>query len=348
MKLSFTASKYGDVRRQLRALVILDGLIENAGPRFQRVFADEPLLERLRVAATDSLSDEEVKMKCEILFRQWALNYKSTPGMERIVALHKQLPRRKKAVRQEESKVLKEMEQEPQADPFAEDVAVPGGTNPKTLSLAASKASSSFGPPAAKDVKAKSKTTKQPKSKPLNLEKEKPRLLETIASSSVASTNLMNALRLINREKKRVSEDPETLKQFETCKRLRRQILHYIQQIDSEQWLGSLIHANEELVTALMAYEVLDKSLEDDSDSEGGEWAQEESSKSGVAGRKSTEAALAGLHLDGVPSIAIDRNDEKTAEGESDNHSDSDDSNDPFADRNEARTPNLEASDVLW
>ena len=33
--------KYGNVHRQLRALTILDGLIQNAGPRFQRAFADE-------------------------------------------------------------------------------------------------------------------------------------------------------------------------------------------------------------------------------------------------------------------------------------------------------------------
>src|SRR5207342_542145 len=40
--------KYGDTHRQLRALTLLDGLIQNAGPHFQRAFADEPLLERLR------------------------------------------------------------------------------------------------------------------------------------------------------------------------------------------------------------------------------------------------------------------------------------------------------------
>lgn len=335
---------------QLRALAILDGLIENAGPRFQRAFADEPLLERLRVAATDPLSDEEVKIKCQILFRQWAINYQSTPGMERLAALHKQLPRRKKPVRQEESKVLKETEEESQADPFAENVIVSERVSPtKSLGPPPSKASSSnIGPTSSKGSKTKNKKAKQPKSKPFNVEKEKPRLLETIASSSVASTNLVNALRLINREKKRVSEDPDTLKHFETCKLLRRQVLHYIQHIDSEQWLGSLIHANEELITALMAYEVLDKSLEDDSDSEDEEWGKEESSKSGSAQRKSPEAAFAGLHLDGIPTIAIDRKSRVSVDGESSNHSESEDLDNPFADSNEARTPNLEGSEILW
>ena len=302
------------------------------------------------MAATDSLSDEEVKLKCRILFRQWALNYSSTPGMEGIVALHKQLPQRKKLVRQEESKVLKETEEDAQTDPFAENATGSGGANPmKSVRPSASKASSSsFGLTSSKDSKTKSKNAKQPSSKPFNVEKEKPRLLQAIASSSVSSTNLLNALKLINREKKRVSEDPDTLKHFETCKKLRRQILHYIQHIDSEQWLGSLIHANEELVTALMAYEVLDKSLEDDSDSENEEWDNEEPSKSGSTRQKAPEAAFAGLHLGEVPKIVLDGRNRTSAEDESGDHSESENSDDPFADSNEARTPNLEVSEILW
>ena len=262
--------------------------------------------------------------------------------MEQIAALHKQLPQRKKPIRQEESKVLKETEDDAQADPFAENVIASEGTSStKPLSSTAIKASS-------KESKSKSKSVKQLKSKAFNLEKEKPRLLETIASSSVSSTNLMNALRLINREKKRVSEDPDTLKHFETCKLLRRQILRYIQHIDSEQWLGSLIHANEELVNALMAYEVLDKSLEDDSDSENEEWGNEESSKSGTARQKSPEARFAGLHLGDVPKIVLDRKNRTGDDSESGNYSEPENPDDPFADSNEARTPNLEGSEILW
>lgn len=81
--------KYGSVHRQLRALTILDGLIQNAGPRFQRTFADEPLLERLRVCGTSDLSDPDVKKKCSILFRSWAAEYKNTPGLDRIARLYK-------------------------------------------------------------------------------------------------------------------------------------------------------------------------------------------------------------------------------------------------------------------
>jgi len=81
--------KYGNVHAQIRALVILDGLIQNAGSRFQRAFLDEPLLERLRVCGTSDLSPPEVREKCKILYSGWSREYKSTPGLERIAALHK-------------------------------------------------------------------------------------------------------------------------------------------------------------------------------------------------------------------------------------------------------------------
>ncbi len=93
-------------------------------------------------------------------------------------------------------------------------------------------------------------------------------MLETIASANVASTNLINALKLINRENQRVSDNPECTNRFEACKKLRRQILRYIQLVESEQYIGSLLAANDELVKALMTFEVMDKSIDDDSDSD--------------------------------------------------------------------------------
>ncbi|KAL8715936.1 MAG: hypothetical protein Q9220_000603 [cf. Caloplaca sp. 1 TL-2023] len=371
--------KYGNVHKQLRALTILDGLIENAGPRFQRGFADEPLLERLRVAATDSVSDPEVKKKCSILFRQWANSYSNTPGMERIAALHKQLPQRKKATTQQSSRVLKESEpgDNENEDPFGHSVSVSGGggpmrslrSPPSTPTASTFTSSSSSGPsltPYGQQTSSKlAKANKKSKSpKPFNLEKEKPQLLQTIASSSVASTNLMNSLKLINRESKRVSEDPETVTRFETCKLLRRQVLRYIQYVESEQWLGSLIHANEALVEALMAFEVLDKDLEDDSDSDAdssiNEWDSDEVGETPKAkkGKDVQHGGFAGLSLGerSAPPPTVTRNGQKRgeeSESEEDDDDDDDeqdegDENDPFGDTNAVHTPKEERPGMSW
>ena len=365
------------MHRQLRALTILDGLIQNAGSRFQRAFADEPLLERLRVAATDPQSDHEIKEKCSVLFGQWAVAYKATPGLERIASLYKQLPKRKKPLKQEQSKVLRETESEAESEEHqtGHSASVSGGgaslqslrspTSPTSPSSSRSSAVPPTptlpGPPVqavtkydenGKKIKNKGSKTPKPSTptkaakivKPFDIEKEKPQILQAIASSSVASTNLTNAMRLINREQGRVSEDPEVVKRFDHCKALRRQILRYIQLVEGEQWLGSLIHANDELVEALIAYEVLDKSVDDDSDSEEGEWDDDApgSSKLRISGQVHED--LAGLNLGGkapeqpprpgsTPLASANRKEEDD-ESDEEEEVESEDENDPFADRN--------------
>lgn len=181
--------------------------------------------------------------------------------MARITALYNQLPKRKQPATQARSKVLRE------------------GTNTNepilghTVSVAAGNGPArALSSPKQKPSKSKKDKIKEKKlslsSRSFSIERERPQILETLASASVASTNLLNALKHVNRETTRISEDAECINQFELCKKLRHQILRYIQHIESEEFLGGLIHANEELVTALMAFEVLDKSYDYDSDSD--------------------------------------------------------------------------------
>ncbi|KAK1149226.1 hypothetical protein N8T08_006446 [Aspergillus melleus] len=344
--------KYGNLHRQLRALTILDFLIQNAGDRFLREFADEPLLERLRIAATDSVSDPLVKQKCKQLFGQWAASYKNTPGMGGITALYRQLPKRKQPANQAKAKVLREANPSDEP-PMGHTVSISAGDGPSTvLSGPKHKHSSS------KSLKKEKKDKKEKKTRaPFNLEREKPEILQTLASSSVASTNLLNSLKLVNRETHRVSEDAEVLNRFETCKQLRRQILRYIQNVESEEFLGSLIHANEELVTALMAFEVLDKSVDYDSDSD-----QDVLETGWTPDRDDVNESFAGLVINppkpprpvrpfsiSVPSSSSQQarraNDSDTSETDED---EDDDEDNPFGDRNEIRTPGIEKSQPTW
>ena len=343
-QLSNPPRKYGNIHRQLRALTILDFLIQNAGDRFLRAFADEPLLERLRIAATDSVSDPQVKAKCKQLFGQWAVSYKNTPGMERVVALYKQLPKRKQPASQAKAKVLRESSG-PSGPAMGHSVSVAAGEGPPTV---------------LSRPKDKSKTKKKEKKVrgTFNLEREKPEMLQTLASSSVASTNLLNALKHVNRETHRVSEDAEAISRFETCKQLRRQILRYIQHVESEEYLGSLIHANEELVSALMAFEVLDKSVDYDSDSE------EDIISRFTVGRSADDHDLSdnfsGLMVNppkpprpprpmSMPVASSSQINPLALESESESEAESDDDEDnPFGDRNAIRTPGIEKTQPTW
>ncbi|KAJ5453077.1 VHS subgroup [Penicillium cf. griseofulvum] len=332
--------KYGNIHRQLRALTILDFLVQNAGERFLRDFADEALLERLRIAATDSVSDPLVKQKCKQIFGQWATTFKDTPGMAKVTALYKQVPKRKQPATQAKAKVLREgstaNSNEP---PMGHVVSVSGGSGPATLLTS----------PKQKTKKVKKDKKLSISNKRFDLQKERPEILQALAASSVASTNLLNALKLVNRETHRVSEDAECINRFETCKQLRHGILRYIQYIETEEFLGGLIHANDELVDALMAFEVLDKSVDYDSDSEDefleGNWKP----RHGLGLHdEDVNNGLAGLNInppkpprpnrpDSLPLASSSQHSRQIFESESESEEEDDEDN-PFGDKNAIKT----------
>ncbi|KAI0120495.1 hypothetical protein F4776DRAFT_632808 [Hypoxylon sp. NC0597] len=383
--------KYGSVHRQIRALVLLDGLIQNAGPRFQRTFIDEPLLERLRVCGTSDLSDPDVKKKCSELFRSWAAEYKNTPGLERIAMLYRELPRRKQVVTQAQSKVLRETEQDPfrdsedeaeqpqsprsQASSSRQPPSFPQPTQTvQSFSHVKSQSGSgsgSFFSSSSKDKKKKDKDKGKRKHKPFNLEAEKDAMKVAVAESSIAATNLMNSLQSINREKERISDNPIAVERFEICKKLRRRILRYIHHVEDEQWLGGLLHANDELVVALMTYEQLDRSIDADSDSE--DELAEQAHLYRMATEKHNQAMsptspsspvsdMAHLSINpsppprpvppprpsaaSKPTIST-RPAPPPDSDEEDDYADEDE-NDPFADRNAVVTPKVERGEPNW
>jgi len=348
--------KYGSVHRQLRALTILDGLLQNGGQRLQRaILQDPPLQERLRIAAIDPMSDQEVQKKCRSLFGQWVASAAEQPGLEGAKQLYNQLPKKKQQSvqqRRDQSRVLRETEEAARHDEEEETSRARSGSiaeaapshsrhkmNPISLS-----SSSTFGTN-------KVKKDKKGKTKAFNLEREKPAILQAIAGSSVASSNLNNAMKLVNRESQRVSENAECMKRFETCKSLRRQILRYIQFVETEELLGGLIDANERLIGSLMAFEVMDKTVDDDSDSELEEAAhlsRQEKQREDAAVR-AAEKRFAAMDVNpakpprptniSIPPPAPAVTKTRPAESEeSDTDYDSDD-DDPFADKNAAKTP---------
>jgi hypothetical protein len=340
--------KYGNVHRQIRALVILDALIQNAGSRFQKTFADEPLLERLRILARDDTVDVDVRQKANVLFRGWAVEYKGKPGLERIAALHKELPRTKRPqpqqsriVRQQDAEAAREREEHSPSPPRNRRPEPPHTSSSRTSTPVSPGSSASF---SSSSLFKRDKKDKKTKRQPFNLEKEKGQMLETIASANVASTNLLNGLQLINREQQRVSENPEVMRRFETCKQLRRQILRYIHLVESEQYIGGLLNANDELVKGLMAFEIMDKSIDDDSDSD-----NEQGNVSAA------EAAMANMDMNEAPppkpprptSIPMPSPMASKQRVESDSEPEEDE-NDPFGDSNAIKTPFAEKGQPTW
>ncbi|PMB67042.1 Protein lsb5 [Beauveria bassiana] len=391
--------KYGNVHRQVRALALLDGLIQNAGPRFRRTFADEPLLERLRVCGSSDLTDAAVRSKCRELFREWA-QYAKTPGLERIARLHKELPKRKVGVTQQRSKVIRETEENPFGDDEEEEAtrrAADAATTTTSIATSSSagpshKSSRSTSLPSSgsgstglfssltKDSSSKKHSKKGGKRKPFNLEAEKEQMKTVIAESSIASINLLNALQSINREKERISANQTAVQRFEICKQLRRRVLRYIHHVEHEQWLGGLLHANDELVHALMTYEQLDQSIDADSDSDD-EIAEQAHLYKMVAAQRGKDASTAASHetpaadrltlnepspvtanfssgqtplasaaaaTTASPKTAHHRPPVVAPGDDLESASEDEDEDDPFADSHAAGTPAVERSEPRW
>jgi LAS seventeen-binding protein 5 len=115
--------------------------------------------------------------------------------------------------------------------------------------------------------------------KPINFDKERHLILQTIAASQQNATNLTNALKRLNRETQHPDDDPQIQQLYRQCRKLRKDILIYIQRTESEEWIGTLINANEELVQSLAHYEKALKPVEQDSDSDA--WSASDSDEDG-------------------------------------------------------------------
>lgn len=93
---------------------------------------------------------------------------------------------------------------------------------------------------------------------PLNAKIEKPRIQEVLAESHAAATNLNNALRMVNTEKGQLStQDAYATECFNKCRKLRKKVVRYIHGIHDDEFVGPLLHANEELIAALRHYDKL-------------------------------------------------------------------------------------------
>ena len=177
------------------------------------MLSDGPLLERLRIAAVDSISDQDVQKKCKDLFRQWMASSKEQPGLEGARDLYNQLPKKSKPDTQQrraQSKVLRETEEDARRENVFgddEDDDLPASSPPRDRTpsypspsvLRKPSQPAILSPASTFGTNKKVKKDKKSKQKlPFNLATERPKILNCIAASSVASTNLTNALKLVN------------------------------------------------------------------------------------------------------------------------------------------------------
>ncbi|KAJ7070822.1 hypothetical protein C8F01DRAFT_1107979 [Mycena amicta] len=237
--------KHGRPHQQYRALVILKALVENGGHKFQTTFADGQLTDALKHLANDASTDKKVKKKVLMVLASWQDQFKNDPSMSAVAGLYKQTRHdRHERTNQMELLGLPDVE------------AIERETRRKAKQEAKEKQRLEDEERRRREKKEK-KEKNRPKRAPFDFEKEKPKVLGSIVEASQASSNLVNAITLVNREKESLSTNERVQECLANAKQVRKTIVRYIQLVENEDLIGTLIEANERIINALDTYDKL-------------------------------------------------------------------------------------------
>jgi len=90
-----------------------------------------------------------------------------------------------------------------------------------------------------------------------DVEREKPQVLTAIANASSAANNLVNAITLVNTENDSLLTNNRVQECLAKAKQTRKVIVRYIQLVEDEEIIGTLIETNERIIAALDSYDKL-------------------------------------------------------------------------------------------
>jgi hypothetical protein len=106
----------------------------------------------------------------------------------------------------------------------------------------------------------------RPKRAPFDFEKERPLVLGSIVEASQASSNLVNAMTLVNQEKESLLSNERVQECLAHAKQARKPVVRYIQLVENEELIGTLIEANDRIINALEMYDKLSSTNPDSAD----------------------------------------------------------------------------------
>ncbi|KAK4057873.1 hypothetical protein OIO90_001092 [Microbotryomycetes sp. JL221] len=250
--------KYSNVHGQLRALTILNALVSNCNTRFKTTFADERLVDRIKVMAGDPHTDERVKKKLMGVLGSWYRQFKDEPRMSQVAGLFGACGGGKKSrSAATEAYERQQAKYEQEARERAE----------RKAQLKAKEKEDKEKEKAARR-KAQATRTRRP---PFNFQQEKPKIMQSVGTGTQSAQALVNALQHVNREKESVTTNERVQDCLTKAKADRKAIVRYIQLVDMDQegdYIGALIATNEQILNALQLYDRMSKPVDLDSDDE--------------------------------------------------------------------------------
>ncbi|ESK98076.1 vhs domain protein [Moniliophthora roreri MCA 2997] len=231
--------KHGNAHQQYRSLVILKALVENCGDKFRHTFADGQLTDALRQIATDRSADKRVQKKLKLVLLSWHEQFKSEPSMRTVSDLYLMFKEKRYS----------------SEDPMG--VMDPAALQARAEKEAKRKAKQEKEERARQEEEERKRQKQRAKTKrqPFNFEQEKPKVLGSIVEGSQASSNLVNAITLVNPEKESLQSNSRVQECLGQAKQVRKHIVRYIQLVENEEIIGVLIETNDRIITALEMYD---------------------------------------------------------------------------------------------
>lgn len=246
--------KYSNVHGQKRALIILKALVENCGQRFQTTFANDQLVDRIKIMSQDQLVDASVRRLLMRVLLSWHQQFKNDPSMKMVAGLYAACGGGKKSEAQKKNEAAEAYRKLQEKQRIEAQI--------RSDRKAAEQLQKE------EDKKNKLRSKKGVKRPTFNFEQEKPAILQSLAISQQVATALVNALQHVNREKESVTQNARVQDYLVKTKVERKKIIRYVQLVKDEEFLGSLISANDQIILALELYDRLSKPVELDSDDE--------------------------------------------------------------------------------
>ncbi|KAF8973631.1 hypothetical protein BDZ97DRAFT_381722 [Flammula alnicola] len=238
--------KHGNAHQQYRSLVILKALVENCGQKFQSTFADGHLTDALRNIANDPGSDRRVKKKLSMVLASWREQYKDDPAMSVVAGLYKHCFGEGKRVGQQEMANMMGLSLTPEEKKRIEKKEAKQKAK-QEAKLEREK----------RELQARKEGEDRQKKKrvPFDFEKDKPKVLASIVEASQASSNLHNAITLVNLATDKLETNERVQECLAKAKQARKPVVRYIQLVENEEVIGTLIETNDRIMAALEMYD---------------------------------------------------------------------------------------------
>ncbi|KAG5719666.1 Protein lsb5 [Termitomyces sp. T112] len=218
--------KHGNAHQQYRALVLLKALVENCGAKFTSSFADGHLTDAIKNLSADHTVDKKVRKKLIAVLASWQEQFKSDSSMSAVAGLYKQ------CIREGRYQTYR-------------DVAHPVGTEDNMKEQGNT----------TKAEEERQQRSRQNVGNQFVFEKDKPKVLASIVEASQASSNLMNAITLFNSKADDIRTNQRVQECLEKARQARKPVIRYIQLVENEELIGTLIETNERIMAALEKYD---------------------------------------------------------------------------------------------